>query len=183
MSTAASQLLSENAASLLPRRMVLMGVAGCGKSSVGAALAARTGGIYRDGDDLHPPQNIAKMSAGIPLGDEDRWPWLSLVGEALAGREGIVILGCSALKRVYREHITKHAGGPVTFIHLAGSRALIEGRMKAREGHFMPPALLDSQFATLEPPQADENAVAVDIGQSLEAIIDDIVARTGGMKA
>lgn len=113
MSTAASRLRSEMATST-PSRIVLMGVAGCGKSAVGAALAARIGATYIDGDDLHPPANIARMSRGEPLTDDDRRPWLTLVGRKLADPGGILILGCSALKRRYRDHIRAEAGAPVT---------------------------------------------------------------------
>ncbi|MEL6598812.1 MAG: gluconokinase [Pseudomonadota bacterium] len=153
--------------------MVLMGVAGCGKSAVGAALEAAAGIPYLDGDDLHPPENIAKMSAGAPLTDADRWPWLALVGEAL--QEPPRAVGCSALKRIYRDRIRESARGPVTFVHLSGSREVIEARMGAREGHFMPVSLLDSQFAALEPPAGDEDAVTVDIDQPVEAIVGAIV--------
>jgi len=169
MSTAASRPRSE-----ANRRIVLMGVAGCGKSAVGAALAARLGATYLDGDDLHPQANIDKMSRGEALTDEDRWPWLTLVGQKLAAPDGILILGCSALKRRYRDHIRKEAGAPVLFVHLAGSRKLIATRMAARAGHFMPASLIDSQFAALEPPGPDENAVTVDIDRPLERIVDDI---------
>ncbi|POH35475.1 gluconokinase [Sinorhizobium americanum] len=162
--------------------MVLMGVAGCGKSSVGAALATRLGAVYFDGDDLHPAANIAKMSQGIPLQDEDRWPWLTRVGEALAAGTGPTIIGCSALKRAYRQHIENTAGGPVTFIHLAGTVEVIERRMKERQGHFMPAALLASQFAALEPPAPDENAISVDIDQPLEAVVEAIAAQLGGLR-
>ncbi|PDT39547.1 MULTISPECIES: gluconokinase [Sinorhizobium] len=177
MSTAASPHLSD-----IPQRMVLMGVAGCGKSSVGAALATRLGAVYFDGDDLHPAANIAKMSQGIPLQDEDRWPWLTRVGEALAAGTGPTIIGCSALKRAYRQHIENTAGGPVTFIHLAGTVEVIERRMKERQGHFMPAALLASQFAALEPPAPDENAISVDIDQPLEAVVEAIAAQLGGLR-
>lgn len=176
MSTAVSQPLSE-----LPQHMVLMGVAGCGKSSVGAALAERLGATYLDGDDLHPAANIEKMSKGIPLSDDDRWPWLTRVGEALVAGDGPTIIGCSALKRVYRDHIASVAGAPVTFIHLAGSIEVIEKRMKARQGHFMPPALLASQFAALEPPGPDENAIGVDIDQPLDTVVDSIATQLGGL--
>ena len=145
-------------------RVVLMGVAGCGKSTVGAALSVRLGVPYRDGDDLHSAANIAKMRRGEPLTDADRAPWLRAVGAALHDGAPLII-GCSALKRQYRDLIRAEAGGPVTFVHLAGSRAVIAARMAARTGHFMPPALLDSQFAALEPPGADENAVTVSIDQ------------------
>jgi gluconokinase len=150
-------------------RIVIMGVSGCGKSSVGEGLAERLGIPYRDGDDLHPPANVDKMRAGIPLTDEDRWPWLDRVAEVLA-TEAPVIVGCSALRRAYRDRLRAGAGGPVRFIHLSGSRDLIAGRMSARTGHYMPPSLLDSQFAALEPPDRVE-AVTIDIDQPLAAII------------
>lgn len=154
-------------------RVVLMGVAGCGKTSVGEALSVRLGVPYRDGDDLHPKANVEKMRLGTPLTDEDRWPWLALVGETLA-KDAPLIIGCSALKRAYRDKIRVAANGRVDFIHLSGNRALIEQRMAQRKGHFMPVALLDSQFATLEPPTADEAALTVDIGQPLISIVDRI---------
>lgn len=160
----------------VPRRMVLMGVAGSGKSAIGALLAPALGAGYLDGDALHPAENIAKMSRGEPLDDADRWPWLDHVGHALAEAPGPMILGCSALKRAYRARIAAAAGGPVTFLHLAGSRALIAARMAERTGHFMPPALLDSQFAALEPPGPDEDAVTVDIAASPAQVVAEIVA-------
>lgn len=159
-------------------RVVLMGVAGCGKSSVGAALAPALGAVYLDGDDLHPAANIAKMRAGLPLTDADRAPWLADVGRLLAP-PGRRIVGCSALKRAYRDLIRDRAGAPVTFVHLAGRREVIAARMAARTGHFMPTALLDSQFATLEPPGADEGAVTVDIALPLADLVAAIVTRLG----
>ena len=158
-------------------RIVLMGVAGCGKSAVGAALAARIGAAYLDGDDLHPPANIEKMSRGEPLSDADRWPWLTVIGRRLANPDGTLILGCSALKRRYRDHIRAEAGAPATFVHLSGTKELITKRMGARTGHFMPTSLIDSQFAALEPPTVDENAITVDIDNPLEAIVAAIAAR------
>jgi len=155
-------------------RMVLMGVAGCGKSSVGAALALRLGIPYRDGDDLHPAPNVEKMRLGVPLTDDDRWPWLDRVAGALAA-DAPVIIGCSALKRAYRDRIRAGAGGPVRFVHLHGSRDLVAARMTARRGHYMPLSLLDSQFAALEPPDAAE-ALRVDIDQPLDALVACIVA-------
>jgi gluconokinase len=152
-----------------------MGVAGCGKSSVGAALAPALNARYIDGDDLHPPANIAKMQRGEPLTDADRWPWLALVGAVLA--KPVAIVGCSALKRAYRDHIASQAGGPVCFIHLSGSRALIGARMKARAGHFMPATLLDSQFATLEPPMPDEFAISVEIDQPMPGLVAEILEK------
>lgn len=157
------------------RLFVLMGVAGCGKSSVGADLAPRLNSVYLDGDDLHPPANIAKMSRGQPLADEDRWPWLDRVGNRLRQHNGPIIIGCSALRRAYRDRIRQAAGERVTFIHLTGSRAVIERRMAARAGHFMPLALLDSQFATLEVPGPDEPAISVGIDQPMQAIVKDIL--------
>jgi len=154
-----------------------MGVAGCGKSAVGAALAARIGAAYLDGDDLHPPENIEKMSRGEPLIDEDRWTWLTLIGQRLAEPDSTLILGCSALKRRYRDRIRAEAGAPVTFVHLSGTKELITKRMTARTGHFMPTSLIDSQFAALEPPAVDENAITVDIDKPLEAIVAAIAAR------
>lgn len=156
-------------------RLVVMGVAGCGKSAVGAALAQVMAVPFRDGDDLHPAENVAKMSRGEPLSDADRWPWLALVGQALAKEP--MIIGCSALKRSYRDFITDQAGAPVTFINLAGSRAVIERRMHARQGHFMPPALLDSQFAALEPPMPDENAITVQIDQPPAGVVADVMEK------
>lgn len=161
-----------------------MGVAGCGKSSVGAALAPILAAEYLDGDDLHPPENIAKMRRGEALTDDDRTPWLALVGAALrlnhhanhhSGQRRII--GCSALKRLYRSQIIAAALAPVTFIHLAGNRSVIEARMRARTGHFMPPSLLDSQFAALEPPGPDERAITVDIDQSFDSVIAAILAQ------
>ncbi len=157
----------------MTRRVVIMGVSGCGKSSVGAGLAARLGLNYRDGDDLHPPENVAKMRAGMPLTDGDRWPWLDRVGQVLLA-EAPVIVGCSALKRAYRDRIRTAAGGPVTFVHLAGSQEVIAARMALRQGHYMPLSLLDSQFAALEPPTAEE-AITVSIDQPLEALVADIL--------
>ena len=161
-----------------PKRIVLMGVSGSGKSSVGEALQRLTGLRYLDGDDLHPPTNVAKMAAGIPLDDEDRWPWLDRVAAVLATRPPVAV-GCSALKRIYRDRLRAGAAGPVTFVHLSGPRELIAGRMAARTGHFMPSALLDSQFATLEPPEGEAGGLTVSIDQPTEAIAREIAARLG----
>tara|TARA_R110002096_G_scaffold91621_11_gene207208 strand:- start:169 stop:672 length:504 start_codon:yes stop_codon:yes gene_type:complete len=158
------------------QRFVVMGVSGCGKSSIGAGFAAGIGAHFVDGDDLHPATNIAKMAAGIPLDDADRAPWLTLVGQTFADQDLPLVIGCSALKRSYRDSIRKHAGGPVAFLHLDGTRDVIAGRMAARAGHFMPAALLDSQFAALEPPGPDEAAVRVDIDRFPDAIVAELVA-------
>lgn len=157
-------------------RIVLMGVAGCGKSSVGAALSALLAMPYVDGDDLHPAPNVAKMAAGTPLTDDDRWPWLDACTETLA--RGNVILGCSALKRAYRDRL-RRAGG-VRFVHLSGPRDLIAARMAQRSGHYMPLSLLDSQFAALEPPSADEDALTIPIGPTPTSIAASIAAQLAG---
>lgn len=150
---------------------IVMGVAGSGKSSVGAGVAAGMDAIYFDGDDLHPPANIEKMSSGAPLNDDDRAPWLALVGAALRDAQTDTLIGCSALKRKYRDQIRAAVGGEVFFLHLAGTRAVIEDRMSAREGHFMPVSLLDSQFADLEPLEDDETGAAINIDQSLDEVV------------
>jgi gluconokinase len=154
-------------------RIVIMGVSGCGKSTVGAALGTALGIPYRDGDDLHPPANVEKMRAGIPLTDDDRWPWLDRVAATLRD-EAPVVVGCSALRRAYRDRIRAGSGGPVQFVHLTGSREVIAARMADRKGHYMPPSLLDSQFATLEPPGPDE-AISIGIDQSLTRLISQIL--------
>ncbi len=159
-------------------RVVIMGVSGCGKSSVGEGLAGRLAVPYRDGDDLHPPENVDKMRAGVPLTDADRWPWLDRVASVLA-TEAPVIVGCSALKRAYRDRIRAGAGEAVQFVHLAGSRKVIAARLAARKGHYMPTSLLDSQFATLEPPGPEE-ALTVDIDQPLPDLIAAILPQLGG---
>ncbi|GAA1363129.1 gluconokinase [Streptomyces beijiangensis] len=159
-----------------PRVVVLMGVAGTGKTTIGPLLAAGLGVPYAEGDDFHPPANIAKMSAGTPLDDDDRWPWLDAIGQWAHGREGLGgVVSSSALKRVYRDRLRAEAPG-VLFLHLTGDRALIEQRMSERKGHFMPTALLDSQFATLQPLGADEAGVAVDIAGTPHDITERAVA-------
>lgn len=162
-------------------RIVVMGVSGCGKSSMGEALAHRLGLPFVEGDALHPPENVAKMSKGTPLTDEDRWPWLVRVGQALAEPEGGAVVSCSALKRVYRDTLRREAGDSVIFVHLHGTRALLLSRMQHRPGHFMPASLLDSQLATLETPGAGENAIPVDCAEplqpALERVADLIAAR------
>jgi gluconokinase len=162
-----------------PVVLVLMGVSGSGKSKVAGLLAGRLGWEFEEGDDLHPPRNIAKMAAGHPLDDEDRWPWLTEVAAWIktrtdSGRCGLIT--CSALKRSYRDILR---GDHVVFVHLAGDRDLVARRLTARHGHFMPPALLDSQFETLEPPGADERAITVQIAETATAEADEIIARLG----
>ncbi|MFJ2651427.1 gluconokinase [Streptomyces sp. NPDC087420] len=153
-----------------PHVVVVMGVSGTGKTTVGQLLAKALDVPYAEGDAFHPPENIAKMSAGTPLDDADRWPWLDAVGAWAAGRAGRGgVVAASSLKRSYRDRL-RAAAPDVVFVHLAGDRALIEERMAARKGHFMPPALLDSQFATLQPLEDDEAGVAVEVTGTPEEI-------------
>ncbi|MXM63578.1 gluconokinase [Streptomyces sp. HUCO-GS316] len=155
-----------------PHVVVVMGVTGTGKSTIGPLLAARLGVPYAEGDDFHPRANIAKMSAGTPLDDADRWPWLDAIGAWARKRTGLGgVVSCSALKRSYRDRLAATAPG-ITFLHLTGERSLIEDRMAHRRGHFMPRSLLDSQFATLQPLAADEPGVAVDVSGSPEEITE-----------
>ena len=154
--------------------IVVMGVSGSGKSTVGAALAQRLRVPFADADDFHPAENIAKMSAGEPLDDDDRRPWLESIGVWLAEHADGGVMSCSALKRNYRDHLRGHA--PTTlFAHLAGSVEVISRRQASRPGHFMPPALLASQFETLEQLTPDERGLTVDVDQSVDAIIDELV--------
>ncbi|OAH15698.1 gluconokinase [Streptomyces jeddahensis] len=158
-----------------PHVVVVMGVAGTGKTTIGPLLAARLGVPYAEGDDFHPESNIAKMSAGTPLTDDDRWPWLDAIGAWAHSRDGLGgVASSSALKRSYRDRLRAAAPG-IVFVHLTGDRELIEDRMSHREGHFMPTALLDSQFATLEPLEPDEAGVAVDVSGSPDEITDRAV--------
>ncbi|WP_330340993.1 gluconokinase [Streptomyces sp. NBC_00557] len=155
-----------------PQVVVVMGVAGTGKTTIGPLLAARLGVPYAEGDDFHPQANIDKMSAGIPLDDSDRWPWLDAIGQWAHGRAGLGgVVSSSALKRSYRDRLRAAAPG-VVFVHLTGDRKLIEERMAQRQGHFMPTALLDSQFATLEPLGPDEAGVAVDVAGGPQEITE-----------
>ncbi|HEY5221964.1 MAG TPA: gluconokinase [Microbacteriaceae bacterium] len=162
-----------------PVVLVLMGVSGCGKTSVGTLLADRLGWAFEEGDSLHPAANIAKMASGHPLNDEDRWPWLEKVAEwceqLLAdGTNGVIT--CSALKRSYRDLINRGSKG-IEFVYLRGEMKLIAERLAARHGHFMPPRLLASQFADLEEPGDDEPSIRVHIGPGPEEIANTIIAR------
>ncbi|WP_406345273.1 gluconokinase [Streptomyces sp. NBC_00648] len=159
-----------------PHVVVVMGVAGTGKTTIGPLVAAALGVPYAEGDDFHPAANVAKMSASVPLDDGDRWPWLDAIGQWAHGRAGLGgVVSSSALKRAYRDRLRAAAPGLV-FLHLTGDRELIERRMSERKGHFMPTALLDSQFATLQPLGADEAGVAVDVAGTPEDITDRAVA-------
>jgi gluconokinase len=170
--------MAQNASEDLPL-IVVMGVAGSGKTTIASGLAKRLEVAFIEGDALHPHSNVEKMAGGIPLTDEDRWPWLRAIGTTMESerREGHgVVVSCSALKHIYRDCIRSMVHGPVRFILLNGPRDLIALRMAGRKGHFMPPALLESQFATLEPPGADEDAVTLDITGTVEQLIDQAYA-------
>lgn len=164
------------------KAVIVMGVSGCGKSSVGEALATRLRLPFVEGDVLHPESNVAKMAAGTPLTDEDRWPWLTVIGErmadALARGEGIVV-SCSALKKIYRDHLRAATDARLSFVYLEGSRELLGRRMGARTGHFMPLTLLDSQLATLEVPTGEPGVVTVSIDQPVEGIVADALKGLG----
>ena len=165
-------------------RVVVMGVSGCGKSEIGHRLAARLGVDYLEGDAFHPASNVAKMSAGIPLDDDDRSGWLGVLADQVAaacGDDRGLVLSCSSLKRRYRDLL--RAGDPeLLFIHLHGERDTIAARMQSRPGHFMPPALLDSQLRDLEPLQPDEHGFQVDIRHSPDDLIAQIMQRCNEVK-
>jgi gluconokinase len=168
-----------NASPGQPLVLVLMGVSGCGKSTVAGLLAGRLGWEFEEGDDLHPAANVDKMASGHQLDDEDRWPWLAKVAEWIgehvdAGRPGIVT--CSALKRSYRDVLRRER---VVFVYLAGTREQIARRLAARHGHYMPASLLDSQFDALEPPTPDENSITIDIAAGSSVESDVIMRRLG----
>ena len=157
-----------------PFGIVVMGVSGCGKSTLASLIAAHYGIEFLEGDRFHSPANVAKMANAIPLTDEDRWPWLQDLGTALgeqAQGQRIGLTACSALKRVYREKLRASAGVPLRFLCLIGTREVLLARMAARKDHYMPVALLDSQLATLEPPQHDEEAVFLDLEQETAALL------------
>ncbi len=159
--------------------VVVMGVSGSGKSTVGAALAQRLRVPFADADDFHPAANIAKMTAGHPLDDDDRRPWLEAIGDWLAQRcDTGGVMSCSALKRSYREVLRRHCAD-VEFLHLSGTPEVIGRRQASRPGHFMPASLLASQFATLEPLDADERGTTLDVDQSIDTIIDAYCLITG----
>jgi carbohydrate kinase (thermoresistant glucokinase family) len=167
--------------SAVPQTLIVMGVAGCGKSLIGSMLAERFGGVFEDADDFHPPSNKAKMSAGTPLTDEDRWPWYAILRARIVemrSKTKCYVLACSALKRAYRDRL-RESDGPdkMVFVYLKGPRELIGERIGARKGHFMPPSLLDSQFAALEEP--GEEAIAVDVSGSPEEIVAEALGRMG----
>jgi gluconokinase len=158
--------------------VIVMGVSGSGKTTVGQRLAAALGCRFRDADEFHPPENIAKMAAGIPLTDEDRWPWLERLRELLrstleAGED--LVLACSALRRVYRERLSVDAARQ-RWVYLWAPRELIAQRLAARRGHYMPPSLLDSQLGTLEVP---EDALPVDVSADVDTVVATVLRELG----
>jgi carbohydrate kinase (thermoresistant glucokinase family) len=157
--------------------LVVMGVSGSGKTTIAVPLAKTLGWRFQEGDDLHPPANVAKMASGTPLTDEDRWPWLHAIAALIDTwrAEGVSgVITCSALKRAYRDILID--GRPdVRLVYLQGDKQIIAERMAARRGHFMPPALLDSQLATLEEPGPDEHPITVHIGPPPEALVAEII--------
>ncbi|MDP1647368.1 MAG: gluconokinase [Rubrivivax sp.] len=155
----------------VPVTIVVMGVSGCGKSTVGRALAAALGLPFIEGDELHPPRNVALMAAGTPLSDEDRLDWLQAVAAALAGAAGTgAVVACSALKRRYRDKLRSRAPA-LRLVHLTGEPALLAERLQGRSGHYMPASLLQSQLDILEPPQADEAAITLDVTAAPEHVV------------
>jgi carbohydrate kinase (thermoresistant glucokinase family) len=159
--------------------LVVMGVSGSGKTTIAKLLATAEGWTLLEGDQFHPPANVAKMAAGTPLTDEDRWPWLRAIAaaiDALRARGENAVVACSALRRAYRDILIGDRRD-VRLIYLKGSQALIAERMKARKGHFMPPALLESQFQTLEEPGPDENPITVEIGGTPDEIVRPIMEK------
>jgi gluconokinase len=160
-----------------PTALIFMGVSGSGKSTIAAGVSEKLGLPMLEGDDLHPAANIAKMSAGIPLTDEDRWPWLRIIAAKIegwrqGGTEGIVT--CSSLRRSYRD-VLRAGHDDVLFVYLKGSRALLLDRMQHRTRHFMPASLLDTQLATLEEPGADEAAVTIEIGPPPGEVVAEVL--------
>ena len=164
---------------MLPKVLVVMGVSGSGKTTVGAMLAGRLGWEFVDGDDFHPTANVAKMHAGHPLTDEDRWPWLDSIArwiDAVRGTGGRGVVACSALRRIYRDRLA--AGRPdVSLVFLEGGERLIARRQATRHGHYMPASLVASQFATLEPPGEDERMIEVSVAPPAADVVVAVAAR------
>ena len=157
--------------------LIVMGVSGAGKSTIAEALARRLAWRYEDGDTFHPAGNVAKMKAGHPLSDADRWPWLQAIGDEIdrvCALGAHVVIACSALKRAYRDML-RHGRHDIRFVFLNGTQQLVASRLASRKGHFMPPDLLASQFKTLEPPGDDEHPITISIEATVDAIVDTIV--------
>jgi gluconokinase len=160
----------------MPLAIVVMGVSGCGKSTVGTHLAQQIGATFLDADDFHPPANVRRMRAGVALTDAERTPWLDALAARLAAAgatDEAVVLACSALKRRYRDALRRGAPA-LTLVHLTGSPALLAERISARPGHYMPPALLPSQLTTLETPADDEHAITLDVAATTDDLVADI---------
>jgi len=163
-----------------PTALIVIGVSGAGKTTIASMLAQRLGWRFEDADWFHPPENVAKMSSGTPLTDEDRWPWLAKIHTWIeethdAGHHGVI--ACSALKRVYRNVLVGDLGLAVRMVSLDGSRELIDSRLKLRHNHFMPESLLDSQFAAFEPLAPDEHPIVVSIAPHPREIVENIVVK------
>jgi gluconokinase len=164
----------------MSKAIIVMGVSGAGKTSVADLLASRLGCTFVEGDRLHPEANVKKMAEGTPLTDEDRWPWLDIIGNQLrkartAGED--IVVTCSSLKKIYRDKLRSAGGEPLYFVFLKGTPELLAERMGARKGHFMPSALLQSQLATLETPEGEAHVVTVDIDASLDDIVTNAIAK------
>jgi gluconokinase len=162
------------------KAIIVMGVSGAGKTSVAELLARRLDCAFVEGDGLHPEANVRKMAEGTPLTDDDRWPWLDLIGDQLqAARSGgqDIVVTCSSLKRIYRDRLRKAGGEPLYFVFLKGDPEVLAKRMGERKGHFMPTSLLQSQLATLESPEGEPAVVAVDIDASVSDIVDEAIAK------
>ena len=163
------------------RNIVLMGVSGCGKSLVGEALASKLDLKFIEGDEFHTPENKKKMGSGIPLNDDDRLGWLTKLGDLANSSEQPLILSCSALKRSYRQ-LLGSKGADLIFVHLHAQRKVIEGRIKARKGHFFDPGLLNSQFDTLEPLEPDEQGFQVNVANPEHLVLAEIISRLDDWK-
>jgi gluconokinase len=172
MSMAASQSRFEH----FGAPIVVMGVSGCGKSSIAAAIAAKFGWRFIEGDNLHPTSNIETMSKGIPLTDDDRLPWLAAIGTEIGDhQQGGIVVSCSALKRSYRDLLREAAQGNLVFVYLYGSRQVLEQRMSGRQGHFMPVSLLENQLEALQDPRGETGVITVVIDQPVADLIDDVL--------
>jgi gluconokinase len=163
------------------QHVVVMGVSGCGKTTVAQGISERTGLPYGEADRFHPPENIAKMESGTPLTDEDRWPWLRELASWMAAQSAqgfSTVIACSALRRSYRDVLRNGPPG-LQFVHLHGDPELIRTRMSSRSGHFMPASLLQSQLDTLEPLQDDEDGLVLDLALAPEELVDEAIRRLG----
>lgn len=170
-----------------PAAIIVMGVSGSGKSTIGALLAERLGWPFADADGFHPPENVTKMASGQPLTDADRWPWLDAIAAHIGAARGTgqpVVVACSALRRAYRDRL-RAGHGDLIFLHLSGAPEVIAARQSARQGHFMPPSLMASQFATLEDTGDEPDALAVSVAAKPEAVVEAAMAALGpfGLRA